>query len=180
MSDHKNEMVQELFEGLRVNLKLTQDILKVLEDEGKALVDMDTQRLFRLSKEKSNLLAKIQFIDDSLTKTLSKLGAENNDQKNVQYGSFALPSVNKLSGLSHLLPKSTLIELNKYKLKIVRLRQEIQDRNLVNKKFTEDTLGYLSDAVSLITAPAQEKITYSSSAMPPFKSRLPSLISKEV
>lgn len=130
---------QDILDSLALNLQLCQDLLAALQEENTALRKMDTQGLFRLSRQKDTLLAKIHYLDDSLQKSLAEQG------KN--------PSA---AGQS---PERTRV-IGAYKLKIKTMRQEIQAKNMINKRFTEDTLGYLNDAIALITRPAQAENIY--------------------
>lgn len=149
---------QDIIEGLAVNLKLSQDLLTALHEESAALRAMDTQGLFRLSRQKDSLLAKIHYLDDSLQTSTTK-----------QHQAPSTASLN---------PEQARI-VGQYKNKINEIRQKIQARNMINKRFTEDTLGYLSDAIALLTRQPEADNTYRipgrsqarSSCMPSFISR---------
>jgi len=150
---------QDILDGLAVNLKLSQDLLAALEEESTALRGMDTQGLFRLSRQKDTLLAKIQYLDNSLR---TSLAAEN-----------------KATQASRLTPEQ-LRTAGQYKVRINNLRQEILSRNTINKRLTEDTLGYLSDAIALISNSAQEEHIYNIPGRSQARSKnLPSFISCE-
>jgi len=150
---------QEILEGLSTNLNLSRELLATLEEECGALRTMDTQGLFRICRQKETLVAKIQYLDNSLRHTLTGAG-------NAQ---AAAPP-----------PEHTRL-IGQYREKIKAMRQEIHSRNMINKRFTEDTLGYLSDAIALITRPAQADHTYRipGRSQPRGKS-LPSFISRGV
>lgn len=157
-TDSKPLTDQDLMEGLAVNLKLSQDLLAALHEENAALKAMDTQGLFRISRQKDTLLAKIHYIDDSLRSTLAA-------QHTNPAGQTA--------------DRTRLI--GQYQEKINAMRQEIQARNLINKRFTEDTLSYLSEAIALITQPAQSDHIYRIPGRSQARGRTqPSLISREV
>ena len=177
----KKILLQDLFEGLRVNMKLCEDILVVIKEEGKALKSMDTQTLFKLSKQKENLLAKTHYLDDSLKGTIGELDPDaiSSDAKNNATG--AVSTARKLAELAPGLSAQDAEMIKKYNKKLTKLRQEIQIRNQINKKFTEDTLLYLNEAISMITQPVQTQKTYGSGGLPPTNMRsLPSMISREV
>jgi flagellar biosynthesis/type III secretory pathway chaperone len=151
---------QDVLEGLALGLTLSRELLASLQEESIALRTMDTQGLFRISRQKETLLAKIHYLDDSLRPALTAGG-------------------NAQSTPAHTPEQTQLI--NQYRAKIKATRQEIQARNLINKRFTEDTLGYLSDAIALITRPAEADHTYRiPGRSQPRGKTLPSYISRGV
>ena len=148
---------QETIEALALNLKLSQELLVALHEEATALRAMDSQGLFRLSSTKGTLLAKLHYLDDAL-----KAQAPAKDS------SAEGPS-----------PEQAVI-IRQYKERISTLRGEIMARNFVNKRFTEDTLGYLHDAISLITRPPEANNTYHIPGRSQARGRsLPNFISRE-
>lgn len=151
---------QEILEGLAINLNLSQELLTTLEEENTALRAMDTQGLFRISRHKDTLLAKLHYLDDSLRNSLAEEGK-------TQRASDPTSERMRMIG--------------QYKEKIRSLRQEIQTRNWINKRFTEDTLSYLSDAIALITRPVQAENTYRIPGRSLARGKnMPSFISREV
>lgn len=126
---------QDIIEGLALGLSLSRELLATLQDESVALRTMDTQGLFHLTRQKEALLAKIHYLDDSLRPALSKEGNAKTPPERAQ-------------------------QISQYRAKIKATHQEIQARNIINKRFTEDTLGYLRDAIALITRPAEADHTY--------------------
>lgn len=138
-TEPKTKSGQEIIEGLAVSLKLSQDLLASLHEESKALRTMSTQELFRTSHQKDILLSKIHYLDDALQSSFSALRKD--------------PASSSLS------PEHSRL-IDDYKRKITNIRQEIQTRNTINKRFTEDTLRYLSDAIALITRPPEADNTY--------------------
>ena len=151
---------QDILDGLAVNLKLSQDLLAALQEESTALRGMDTQNLFRISRQKDTLLAKIQYLDNSLRTSLA--------------------TDNKSAPAPKLTPEQ-LRTVGQYKTRINTMRQEIISRNTINKRLTEDTLGYLSDAIALISNSAQPENVYSIPGRSQARSKnLPNFISREV
>ena len=95
---------QDILDGLAVNLKLSQDLLAALQEESTALRGMDTQNLFRISRQKDTLLAKIQYLDNSLRTSLA--------------------TDNKSAPAPKLTPEQ-LRTVGQYKTRINTMRQEI-------------------------------------------------------
>lgn len=173
--DLQSTAVQDILEGLAINLKLSEELLAALHEESAALRAMDTPALFRVSRQKDTLLAKINYLDDSLKKSMADKGSDQGAAR----GNGAAPAGSKRTEVGQNAEQLRVI--GQYKLKINAVRQEIKDRNTINKRFTEDTLGYLSDAINLITRPAQAENTYRYPGRSPARStNLPSFISREV
>lgn len=157
--DTKSPLGQDLLADLEVNLKLSQDLLATLHEEGTALRGMDTQGLFRISRQKETLLAKIHYLDDAIKASLA--------------------AADKTAAAGLTPEKSTVV--SQYQSKINGMRREIQTRNSINKRVTEDTLGYLNDAIALISRPDVEENTYRVPGRSSLRNKnLPSYISREV
>ena len=151
---------QDVLNDLAISLKLSQDLLLALHEESSALRAMDTQGLFRISRHKDSLLTKIQYLDNMVGMALAERAKDTTT-----------------AGLT--AEESRMI--GQYKSKINLMRQEIQARNLVNKRFTEDTLGYLREAIGLFTRPLQDANTYHVPGRSQARGKyLPSFISREV
>jgi flagellar biosynthesis/type III secretory pathway chaperone len=182
MTPLNNQNVQDIFEALTLNVKLSQDLLTLLGSETKALRAMDPQELLTISKLKSTLISKIQFLDDSLKNHIADgepAALQGPPRSSSRFS--ALPDNSKLSGLIALLPEDKKEAARQCKEKLSKIRQDILVKNYINKKFTEDTLGYLGDAIALFTRPIIKQNTYSASGRRPRNaSSLPQLISREV
>lgn len=178
----KQQIIQELFDGFHSNLKLSQDILKVLEAENEALKRMDTVSLLRLSKEKSTLLAKTHYLDDALKKSVCDLVKKTAMKTAPPPHTAAALAAGKINALTSILPADKAEVVTRYKAKLNALRLKIQERNFINKRFIEDTMGYLGDAISLLTGPTHTpNKTYGYKGLPPVRGRsVPSVISREV
>jgi len=170
----KTMPVDDLVEDLRVNMRLSQEILDILREENKALRGMATQELFRLSKQKAALLAKVNYLDDSLRDSIDKLRNDDAAPTNRDTPLY-------LSRLSADLPEEQASIVKQYCRGIKRLRLEIQSQNLINRRFTHDTLACLNEAISLISQPEPKWGSYGGIEHGGRRSiSLPSLISKEV
>ncbi len=134
MANHEQQIsgAQDVVEGLGVSLKLSQDLFLLLEDENAALRAMATQDLFRISHQKMSLLARLNYLDEVLGQLLSAAASSSERERLI----------------------------GQYKRRIREVRAAIQNQNLINKRLTEDTLGYLNNAIALITRPASEESVY--------------------
>jgi len=164
---------EDLVEDLGVNMKLSQEIVDILQEENKALRVMATQDLLRISKQKENLLIKVHYLDQNLQETSNELQSSGTGQSPQTPASLA-------KVIAHL-PSEQASVIKQYCRSIKELRLEIQTQNLINKRFTHDTLTCLNEAISLITKPAPQGGAYGTIHRgKQYNANQPSLISKEV
>jgi flagellar biosynthesis/type III secretory pathway chaperone len=164
---------EDLSEDLRVNMKLSQEIVDILQEENKALRVMATQDLLRISKQKENLLTKVHYLDRNLQEATHKI-QEDNPEHSPQKSA-------PLSEVIAQLPAEQADIIRQYCHNIKQLRLEIQTQNLINKRFTHDTLTCLNEAISLITRPATQGGSYGAIQRGKgYTASQPNLISKEV
>lgn len=159
----------KFFEALEQEVILSQDMLAILNEEQKALVSMDMQALLRLSAIKENRLSRIQALDALLANLTREICPE------------APGKTARLAALIPLLNQEDGNKLVQYRKKLTRLREEILNRNLINRHFAADVKTYLNDAISLISNGIAERPMYGLTGL----SRKPSLsqpsfISREV
>jgi len=176
-----DQIAQDIFEALILNVKLSQDLLALLDSETAALRAMDTKELHKISKQKSTLISRIQFLDDSLKNHITDTEPGSvSEASAIDCDRSVIPETSTFSGLIALLPIDRKETAQQCREKLSKIRQDILFKNFVNKKFTEDTLGYLGDAIALFTQPVIKHNTYSASGIGPRNaSSLPQLISRE-
>ncbi len=180
----KQTLLHNIFEGLRINMKLSEDLLSALDEEGAAIRAMDTAALFRLSQRKEELLAKIVYIDNSLTEMVADLaGIAGNATAPAAANSSGRPApLARLGELTGVLSAEQRDFLGSYKKTMRRLRLAIIEKNALNKRFTQDTLDCIGEAIALISRPVPANEKY---AVPPGGGRprdimQPAFISREV
>ncbi|MDA8163834.1 MAG: flagellar protein FlgN [Desulfobacteraceae bacterium] len=130
----------ELFETLERQTVHSEQLLAVLEEELQVLTRMDIQELIGLTRRKESLLKRLQLLDSSF--------------EEIARG--CCPGVPGPVSLKEIIARSLPEEASRlegHRVRLVALRHKIQDRNLVNKQLAGDILGFLSDAISLITGP---------------------------
>ena len=159
---------KQIFDLLEREVQLSHEMLDLLEAEKNALTAMDIQSLISLSRKKVNHLSKIQSVDDSLQETASQIAGLPSDTKV------------KLEHLASLTSGDDMAHLSAYRKKLTKLREQILDRNMINKHFAEDTKSYLNDAMSLITSKIAEKPMYGNKGIDKPSVKQPTLISREV
>lgn len=158
--------IQDLLQDLQVNQKLAEELLLLLAQENTALQKMDIRSLSFLAKEKETLLVKIHYLDNRITETVRQHvpGKKNK----------------KLADLVPILESDQAKVLSQYNKNLIALRQEIQAKNLVNKRFTGDTLLFINDAISVFISPPSRNQLYGNKGKSRHHYKNPTMISREV
>jgi len=182
MTPLNDQIAQDVLENLSLNVKLSQDLLALLDNENTALRAMDTKELHKISKQKSTLIAKIQFLDDSLKNHITDDKYAPLQETPVADSSQpTFSETSSIPGLIDLLPPDRKEAAKQCKEKLSKTRHDILFKNYINKKFTQDTLGHLSDAIALFTQPVVKQNTYNAPGnRAKNRSSLPQLLSREV
>lgn len=158
----------KLFDILEQEIRFSEELLQILSEEQTALTAMDLQTLVKISRRKESQLKKIQQYDAALQETASRL--------------TRLPEgkIVKLADLKPFIAESEAMKLEEYRDKLEALRHDVLDRNHINKQFANDTLGYLGDAISLITGAIRDQSLYSARGAARYSANGPAMISREV
>ncbi len=165
----QHSLPAKFFETLEQEVLLSQDMLAILSEEQKALVNMDMQGLIRLSARKENRLSRIQALDGLLAEMAGALRPDARE-KTV-----------RLAALIPLLNPEEGEKLGQYRQKLTGLREEILSRNQINKHFASDVKHYLNDAIHLITSGIADRPIYGLNGLSRKPSlNQPSLLSREV
>lgn len=165
------EVPPKMFEILDRQIQFAGEFLAILEEEKAALVAMDMQVLISITKKKMSQLKRIHLLDRALKETLEHF-APTPASSNVK--------VVKLSSLIPLFSRDDAKKIKGRRDELMKMQEEIQARNRLNKRFTDDVLGYLGDAISLITGTVADKAVYGARGMARSVGNSPSLISTEV
>ncbi|MCD6389489.1 MAG: flagellar protein FlgN [Desulfobulbaceae bacterium] len=142
--------------------------LRTLEEEKQALVDMDIQLLISITAKKEYQLGRLTHLDKLVREKVVEIS-----------NTLGQGKVEKLSSLLAFFDENDGAILQRHIRTLVGLRGEIRDRNIINRKFTMDTLSYIENGISLITGGIETDKRYHAGGM----SRLsggPALISREV
>ena len=162
------QIPKKIFDLLEREVRLSKDILDLLEAEKNALSTMDMPSLISLSRKKATQVATIQSVDESLQETARQLA-------NLPAGRPV-----KLEDLASVASGQDVEQIKAYRKQLTLLREEILGRNMLNKRFAEDTKGFLNDAISLITGSFTKKQVYGTKGLDKPSSKQPTLISREV
>jgi flagellar biosynthesis/type III secretory pathway chaperone len=157
---------EELFQNLQTSQKLAEELLDLLSQENAALQKMDIRSLAGLTKLKETLLVKIHYLDNRIAETVRQSVPGKKEKKLAE-----------LAPMLAAAQASVLVQFNK---NLTKLRQDIQAKNLINKRFTGDTMRFINDAISVITAQPKNNRLYGSKGMARYSDKTPTMISREV
>ncbi len=157
-----------LFRSLEKEISLCEELVAVLESEKAALIAMEMQELIRLSDLKQSLTERISQQDECLRELIMELIEAPGSR------------VVKLSAIEPAIGDEDAVILSKYREKLASLRFQIEDKNLVNRRFAEETLEYIGDAISMITGAIAEHTSYESRGNTRPTAPGPAMISREV
>jgi len=160
--------IEELFEALKLSQTVSAEIYELLKEENGAIQKMATQSLIRITKQKEDLLEKINYLDNKIGAIIRRYLANKEH------------TGNKIGDLLPFLPPEQGQILEQYRKNLTKYRQEIFTRNMINKRFTHDTLQYIDDAISLITAQPSENNLYGNRGVAHYVNQKPAMISREV
>lgn len=164
----KSGATTSLFRALEKEISLCEELVTVLEKEKSALIDMEMQQLIGLSGLKQSLTERISRQDECIRESIMTLVDEPDG------------TVVKLSAVEPVIGDNDAEVLRKYREKLASLRFQIEDRNLVNRRFAEESLQYIGDAISMITGAIAEHTSYESRGNNRPSTPGPALISREV
>ncbi|MBU0675098.1 MAG: flagellar protein FlgN [Proteobacteria bacterium] len=144
----QEETMARVFEWLKREVALCREMVELLNAERAALVAMDMEKLIGFSITKKNLAIRISRLDEGLQEVAQKLAGEAEGQ------------VVKLACLEPMVSPDEVDRLRQFRSTLAELRFEIGDRNLVNRRFAEETLGYIGDAIRMITGAIADHTSY--------------------
>ena len=151
-------------------ISLGKEFLELLAEEKTALIEMDMQNLISLSHQKEHQLHRLKTLDDELQVESKRIWPDNQDNNKII----------KLAALAPHISEEEYTRLADYRDKLTKLHAKIQDNNLFNKQFAEDTGKYLNDAIRLISSAVAEHATYSTRGAEKYPMAQASLLSREV
>lgn len=158
----------KLITNLQKQIQFSKIFITLLDNEQKALIDMNIGILMTLSKQKESGVRQMTYIDEQIQEaTRAILDVPETESVNLQQVAAVLGE-----------DDARKIEIGGALLK--KLRMKIAEKNYINLRFTQDTLHYLGDAIRLISDGIATDPIYSIRGLGKAASVTPVLISREV
>jgi hypothetical protein len=126
-------------------IMLYNDLLHCFETERKALIEIDINRLWELSKEKDEICEKIKSIRMAIMAAIYP----EDDQE-----SFHL---NRIMGA---IPKKQKDKFEKLYLRILKLKGEIEILRKQNILYIDDSLKFMDEMISILTGETESDFIY--------------------
>ena len=170
--------VDEIVSLLGKEISCSDEFLLLLEEEQQAILKMDVAALIALSKRKMKQLERLQHLDKSVEKRVESL-FEDQAVTRRPAGKKESGKIVHLSAIADMSPQEHREKLYQSKEQLVARRRAIDDKNFINKRLVEDSLGFLNDAISLFT-PANNEPAYRKKSGSRKNKFQPALISRAV
>ena len=135
---------------------LYQDLLDVLEQEKKAIMDIDLDALWKISDKKQKTALKLEAVRSNILDTLTRASISHDMDAASFQPSKILP----------LLPEKTAERLQKVNVTLVALKNDIQGLLTENKRFVGEYLGVLDELIGIITNVEHSKPVYGKNTHP--------------
>ena len=161
--------VQNIVDILEQEEKLWLDLQRLIDQERQALTDMNVDMLMAISRGKAVLTEK-------LVKKEEALQAEAGALINAGPGE----NVKLEDLLLHVDDKNLAGKMSDRRSRLAAIRRRVLDENIINRKFAEDTLGYLNDGIAMIMRSGDNSDLYKRGNSRPQVHAGPAMISREV
>ena len=131
------------------------ELLALLEEELQAILKVDMVSLRSLCKQKMHLVDRLQQLDRSVAEQAEALSGGQTVSRRQTGKNEGKASVH-LAILAESSPQEQKERLCRSRDRFVSRRRAIADKNHINRRLLEDSLGYLNDAISLLTRTSNE------------------------
>lgn len=170
--------VEEIIALLGKGISCSDEFLALLEEELQAILKMDVRGLMSLSKRKARLVDRLQQLDRAVA---MQAEAQHPEQRVASRKTMAKEgdTVVHLTAVAESCPKGQKEKLSRCREQFVVRRSAIIDKNYINRRLIEDSLGYLNDAISLLTRTSNDP-SYGKSAGGKKNKSQPVMVSRAV
>jgi hypothetical protein len=124
---------------------LYDDLLHCFMEERDSLINIDLDKLWQISKEKTEICSKIESIRKELLSTVNR---------GINQKEFDLNSITDLA------PLESKPKFHKLFIRLIRLKTEIDVLRKENVNFMDDSLRFLDEMVLIIAGETRTRIVY--------------------
>ena len=126
-------------------IMLYNDLLHYFKEERESLINIDLDKLWKISTKKEEVCSKIESTRQAVISAVNK----TNDQKPFN-----------LNRIMEYIPRECREKFQKLYLRIIKLKSEINVIREENMSFMDDSLQFLDEMISIITGEAKSEIVY--------------------
>jgi len=141
----EDTIVQSIEKLICDKILLHNDLLHCFMEERDSLINIDLDKLWRISEEKEEICSKIDSIRQKIISAVNPWI----DQK-----------IFDLNQILDLIPKENKPKFRELYQVLIRLNSEVQALKKENKLFIDDSLNFLDEIISIITGHTESKIMY--------------------
>ena len=138
-------IVQSIEKLICKKILLYNDLLHCFMEERDSLINIDLDKLWRVSKEKEAICSNINSIRQEIISAVNP---------GIDLKAF------DLNRILDLIPWESRSKFNKLYLRLVKLKSEIDALRKENMSFMDDSIRFLDEMISIITGEAKAKIIY--------------------
>ena len=149
---------------------LFQDLVEILKDEKKSILDIDVDSLWAFSEKKQGIASKIENIRKEILEILK--GDRINHGMDMK--SFSLTKV------LDLLPNDVKENLSKANVSIILLKKEVNCLATENKKYIQEYLGVMDELIGTISNVSDPSPVYGKNKYPGQKKSSSFMLNTEV
>jgi len=141
----ENTIVQSIEKLICDKILLYNDLLHCFMEERDSLINIDLDKLWRISEEKEEIRSKI----DSIRQEIISAANPSADQETFD--------PNQILGM---IPRENKPKFRELYQTLIRLNGEVQALRKENRLFIDDSLNFLDEIISIITGHTESKIMY--------------------
>lgn len=141
----EDTIVQSIEKLICDKILLYNDLLHCFMEERDSLINIDLDKLWRISEEKEEICSKI----DSIRQEIISAANPSADQETFD--------PNQILGM---IPRENKPKFRQLYQTLIRLNDEVQALRKENMLFVNDSLNFLDEMISIITGHTESKIMY--------------------
>ena len=141
----EDTIVQSIEKLICDKILLYNDLLHCFMEERDSLINIDLDKLWRISEEKEEICSKI----DSIRQEIISAVKPSADQETFD--------LNQILGM---IPRGDRPKFRQLYQVLIRLNGEVQALRKENRLFIDDSLNFLDEMISIITGNTESKIMY--------------------
>ena len=136
------QMADQLLDLLNRQISLYQKLGKLLDEEQQNLIELDLDRLQKITRIKEETAQDITFLIEPVSNKIKELA------RNLGLKTEPLPL---LALLAEALPEPNSGRLRRSSQDLARIKTDIFRHNQDNQNFIEETLGLITDSLTVLT-----------------------------
>lgn len=148
--------VERIERLLNDKIFLFQELLDILKDEKKSIVDIDVDKLWAFSKKKQVVASKIEDIRKDILHVLDGAAIVHE----MTLDTFSVAKIIELTGLNAHAP------MNQLNVTLILLKKRVQAIAKENKKYVQDYLGVMDELIGTIADMGEKNSVYENTRYP--------------